>query len=178
VVGTRVTESEYARLIAAAAARGETVSSHVRYVLVGDADTAPAPTELEVMVGAPPIADRFGEYDRAARRHFGVPRRDPRTRTAPHGDALSTRRRYIVPMDPGQRERLRELVDHGVPVFKIHPHQQRFLDMIERGERPIMIPARRSSGWPEVFRMAEGLIKEACAPWRRDAEACENGMGC
>lgn len=69
------------------------------------------------------------------------------------------------------------LNDHPGP-FRLHPHQRRFLEMIERGERVIVIPPRRSSGWPAVFTMAEEIIRELRAPWRADAEACENGMGC
>lgn len=64
------------------------------------------------------------------------------------------------------------------PPYVLTDLQRRFLEATERGERMIVIPARRSSGWPEVFRMAEGIIKEARAPWRADAEAAGNGMGC
>lgn len=161
-----------------------------------------------------PAADRFAEHDRAARRHFTIPRLDPRVRTAPHGDGLDTRTRTPYPcfFSPGgfaglgagvrvqeigerreaagaayraEQERLRGrfdefaalMNDHPGP-FRLHPHQQRFLDMIARGERVIVIPARRSSGWPGVFRIVEEMLRERGRPWFADAQAAENGMGC
>jgi len=120
------------------------------------------------------VADRFGEHDRGARRHFSVPRRDPRSRTAPHGDGLSTRT-----ADPWRPQTW-----FGVDVARDETHftltafQREFLERTEGGERVIVIPARRSTGWLEVFRMAEEMVRERTAPWWADAEACENGMGC
>lgn len=92
--------------------------------------------------------------------------------------------RCWVRLDTGTTDPWRPRVWFGVDVardethFALTPLQREFIERTRLGERVIVVPGRRSSGWPEVFRIVEGLAKEARAPWRADAAAAENGMGC
>lgn len=122
------------------------------------------------------VEDRFGEHDRAGWRHFGVPRVDPRVRTAPHGDPMVG----FAAAVRGSAILLLQEADESGPSF-----------WSADNAAPGRLTPGRLKLWFAKIAAAGGDVAQAMADqidfeweerrWREpagDAVAAENGMGC
>ncbi len=135
-------------------------------------------------------ADRFAEHDRAGRSHFTRPRRDPRVRTAPHGDALDTRVRTPYPNFFRSAFPLIEATRY----FEACDDKQHILVRIGDWNAA---PARLTPGMLKLAgarimathsgtEVADEMARQIDFEWEErrwrvpdgDAAAAENGMGC